>query len=211
VTDLPRTGPATLLRNLGWDVGLPVVTYYALHFLGASDWMALLAGSLAAGTRIVWPAVRDRTLNLFASVMLATFLIGLALAFVSGDPRFLLLKGSIVTGSIALGFLVSTALGRPLTLAASQAWNPAHAAAIAAEYRDDPRVRRGHRTCSLVWGCGLLAEALIRIPLIYLLPISVMVGLSTALTVTAFVLLTAWMIGYLRRHRARGASASVPV
>jgi hypothetical protein len=205
--DTPRTGPTTLLRNLGWDIGVPVVTYYALHFLGASDWMALLAGSLAAGVRIVWPALRDRTLNLFAAVMLGTFLIGLALAFVSGDPRFLLLKGSVVTGSIALGFLVSTALGRPLTLAASQAWNPDHAAAIAAEHRTDPRVRRGHRTCSLVWGFGLLAEALIRIPLIYLLPISVMVGLSTVLMVAAFVLLTGWTVGYLRRHRSTAAES----
>jgi len=33
----------TLLRGLAWDVGLPVATYYALHLLGVSDWVALLA------------------------------------------------------------------------------------------------------------------------------------------------------------------------
>jgi hypothetical protein len=49
--------------------------------------------------RIGWAAVRDRSLNLFATVMLLVFGIGLALAFMSGDARFLLLKGSIVTAS----------------------------------------------------------------------------------------------------------------
>ena len=35
----------TLLRGLAWDVGLPVATYYALHLLGVSDWVALLAST----------------------------------------------------------------------------------------------------------------------------------------------------------------------
>jgi hypothetical protein len=206
--DRPRTGPAVLIRGLGWDIGLPVAAYYALHLLGASDWVALLAGSLAAGVRILWMAVRDRTWNLFATVMISIFGIGLALAFIGGDPRFLLLKGSILTGTIALCFLVSTALGRPLTLAATQSWNPDQAAAIAGEYRTNPAVRRGHRTSSLVWGFGLLAEAIIRIPLIYLLPISVMVGLSTVLTVAAFLLLTSWNVRYIRRRRAAAATVA---
>ena len=40
------------LRGLAWDVGLPVVTYYALHLLGATDWVALLASALVAGLRL---------------------------------------------------------------------------------------------------------------------------------------------------------------
>jgi hypothetical protein len=44
----------------------------------------------------------------------------------------------------------------------------------------------------LVWGLRLLAEALVRIPLIYLLSIDVMVGLSTALTVVTIGGLVIW-------------------
>jgi hypothetical protein len=204
-----RIGLATMIRGLGWDIGLPLVAYYALHFAGASDWVALLAGTAAAGIRIVVVALRDRSWNLFATVMLVSFLMGLALAFVSGDPRFLLLKSSFVTGSVALCFLVTTAVGRPLTLAASQMWNPDRAAAIAASYEKDPRVRRGHRICSLMWGLGLLAEALIRVPLIYLLPISVMAGLSEVMALVAFGLLIVWTLRYIRRLRPSATSASV--
>jgi hypothetical protein len=207
--ETPHTGLATMIRGLGWDIGLPLVAYYALHFAGVSDWVALLAGTVAAGLRIVVVALRDRSWNLFATVILVSFAIGLALAFAAGDPRFLLLKSSFVTGSVALCFLVTTAIGRPLTLAASQMWNPDHAEAIAASYETDPRVRRGHRICSLVWGFGLLAEALIRVPLIYLLPVSVMAALSEAMAVAAFGLLIVWTLRYIRRLRAAATAASV--
>jgi hypothetical protein len=202
-----HAGFATMVRGLAWDVGLPVVAYYALHVAGASDWVALLAGTVAAGIRIVWIAARDRSWNLFATVMLVSFALGLGLAFVSGDPRFLLLKNSIVTAGIAITFLVSGAMGRPLTLAAAQNWSPDRAGALAAEYATNPRIRRGHHVATLVWGLGLLGEALIRIPLIYLLPISVMVGLSTAIMVTAFAVLVAWTVRHARRGRSELAAA----
>ena len=31
-------GPLVMLRGLALDVGLPVLAYYVLHLLGASDW-----------------------------------------------------------------------------------------------------------------------------------------------------------------------------
>lgn len=156
-------------------------------------------------------AVRVRSWNLFASVMLVSFAIGLGLAFVSGDPRFLLLKHSIMGSAVALTFLVAAAVARPITLAAAQAWAPDRAETLAAEYQNNPDVRRGHRMASLVWGFGLLTEALIRVPLIYLLPISVMVGLSTAMMVATFAVLIAWTARYARRAQAGARRAEAGV
>lgn len=189
-----------LLRGLAWDVGAPVVAYYMLHLLGASDWVALLASTLVAALRIGWVAVRRRSLNLFATVMLIVFGLGLILSFVSGDPRFLLLKDSFVTGAVGLTFLATVLVGdRPLTLAAQQSWSPAEADALAEEYRTDADVRRGYRFTSSVWGVGLLAEAAIRVPLVYLLPIDVMVGVSTAMLVVAIVGLSVWTVRWAAR------------
>ena len=153
-----------MLRGLGWDVGLPVLGYYALHLAGVNDFVALLVASLLAAARIGWVAVRERELNPFATVMLVVFGIGLVLAFVSGDPRFLLLKNSIVTGAVGLVFLVTTLWGRPLSLAASQSFQPARREEIRREYDTDPLVRRGHRVSSAVWGGVLLGESLVRVP-----------------------------------------------
>ena len=143
-----------MLRGLGWDVGLPVLGYYALHLAGVNDFIALLVASLLAAARIGWVAVRERELNPFATVMLVVFGIGLVLAFVSGDPRFLLLKNSIVTGVLGLVFLGTTLFGTPLTLAASQSFQPARKAELRHEYDTDP-------TCAAATGsarpCGAWA------------------------------------------------------
>ena len=50
-----------------------------------------------------------------------------------------------------------------------------------------------------MWGGGLLLEALVRVPLIYTLPISVMVGISEAPSVATFGGLIAWNVWYARR------------
>jgi hypothetical protein len=192
-----------MVRGLMWDVGLPLVAYYGLHLMGVGDWLALLAATTAAGLVLAWGAIRDRTLNLFAAVMLTVFGLGLVLALVSGDPRFLLLKASVTTAIVGAAFLATTAWGRPLTLAAAQRWTPHRAEEIAEDYRSNARVRRAHRVSSVVWGLGLLTEAIVRIPLIFLLPISVMVGLSTAMMVATIGGLIIWNGAYASRVARR--------
>jgi hypothetical protein len=196
-----------MLRGMAWDVGLPVIGYYALHFAGVSDLIALLVASALAAVRIVWVAVRERELNPFATVMLLLFGLGLVLALVSGDPRFILLKNSIVTGAVGLVFLGTTLFGTPLSLAASQSFQPARKAEIRHEYDTNPHVRRGHRLSSTVWGVGLILEALVRVPLVFLLPIDVMVGLGEVLTIATIGGLLAWNIWYVKRATARGQAA----
>jgi hypothetical protein len=206
----PQSGPSArlMLRGLGWDVGLPVVGYYALHLAGVSDFVALLVATGLAGARIVWVAVRERELNPFATVMLVVFAIGLVLALVSGDLRFLLLKNSIVTAVIGLVFLGTTLFGTPLSLAASQGFQPARKAEIRREYDTNPHVRHGHRLSSTVWGVGLILEALVRVPLVFLLPISVMVALGEVMTIATIGGLLAWNIWYVKRATARGSATS---
>jgi hypothetical protein len=203
-TTLPEatmTNPAlTMIRGLAWDVGLPVLTYYALHLLGATDWVALLAATAVAGLRIGWDAVRHRRLNQFSVVMLLIYGIGLVLALVTGDPRALLLKSSLVTAAVGAVFLATAVIGRrPLSLSALQSFQPDKAELFAERYRSDPDVRHGFRLTSTVWGVGLLAEALLRLPLVYLLPIDIGYGASEALFVAAFVVLIGWTVWYMRR------------
>ena len=72
-------------------------------------------------------------------------------------------------------------------------------------WRTRPAFRRGFR---VVWGVGLLVEAAVRIPLIYVLPIQVMVGLSTVLQAAAFTLLIAWTMWYGKRMRRRAGTTT---
>jgi hypothetical protein len=195
-----RFGP---LVGLAWDVGLPLVGYYGMHALGASDWTALLVATGLAGVRLLWVFARNRRVTWFGAVMLAVFGIGLVLVVVGGDPRFILLKDSFTTGGVGIVFLLSLLAARPLTFAALQSWQPAKAAELDAIWDDAPGVRRTFRISAIVWGVGLLLEAGLRVPLIYVLPIDVAVGASTGMQIVAFTALGVWNAVYAIRAERR--------
>jgi len=199
----PDTSVLRQFSGLFFDVGAPLVGYYALRLLGATDWVALLVATLVAGLRLVWVAARTRRVTWFAVVMLVVFGLGLALAFVDGDPRFLLVTDSFTTALVGLVFLASLLGGKPLTLSAFQTSQPHRAREMEEYYRTLPPVRHTFRVSAVVWGVGLLLLAIVRIPLIYLLPIDVMVGLSTALLVTVIVGLAIWNGWYGARTAAK--------
>ncbi len=204
------SGVTAMIRSMAADLGLPVITYYGLHALGAGDTTALLAGTLAAGARLVWVAIRSRTVSYFSMVMGAVFGVGLLFTLLTGDARFLLIKHSVMSAVIGVLFLVTAYRGsKPLTLSAQQSFMPAKASELAAEYATNPAVRRGHRVASLVWGGGLLVEAAVRVVLVYLLPVDVMVGLSTVLTVITFTLLIGWNARYIATRQAAAAGKLV--
>lgn len=161
--------------GLLWDAGLPMVSYYALRAAGMSEWTALLSATLIAGARVAWVAVRSRRVTWFGALMVAVFAIGLTLAFVTGDPRLMLAKNSVSSAIVATGFLVSLAFDKPLTLIAFQTWRPKEAVAWQELYDSDAAVRRMFRRSAVAWAIGLLIAAILRLPIIYLLPLDIAV------------------------------------
>lgn len=204
----PGMDRKALARQLLRDVGVPMAAYYGLHAAGASDLVALGAGTVLSGVFVIAEIVRKRRLDPFAAVIMAGFVVGLVLTFVSGDARFVLAKDSFTTGLIGAAFLVSTAIGRPLIYVSAQRGMSAEAAAAFRErYRTNPQMRRALHTLSVVWGAGLCAEATLRVVLVYHLPISTMVWLSTVMMVATFGALIAITLAVVRRARARAARA----
>lgn len=196
----PASDRKRFVRERAVDLLPPLVIYYGLHLAGASDWVALLVAVLAAALRVVWVAARDRTLNPFAAFTLLSFGIGLVLTFISGDPRFLLLKDVITISAVGIAFLITAARGhRPLTLIVHQTWAPSRSVQIARHYHTHPDVRRRHRVSSTVGGLTLLAFALVKAALVFLLPISVMVGLSPLMQLAIAAGLIVWTARYLSR------------
>jgi hypothetical protein len=153
--------------------------------------------------------MQTRHITWFAAVMLAVFGAGTALAFAGGDPRVLLLKDSATTAMIGAVFLTSLLSERPLTLSAAQTWKPAQAQRLAELYRSEPAARRAFRVSALGWGAGLLGEAALRAPLVYLLPVDLMMGLSTAMMIIAMAGLAIWNAAHITRAARRTPALSV--
>ncbi|MGI5199042.1 VC0807 family protein [Streptomyces sp. CA-288835] len=197
-----------LLALLLWDAGVPLVAYYGLRLAGQSEQNALLAGAVLAALRMVWVAVRHRSFDGFAALLATVLAISLALSFVTGDTKFLLVKESFGTAAAALILLASCASRTPLVLVAVRAGsNQAKRAEIDQLSTEIPQFRQAFVRMSAAWGVGLLLEAVLRVPLVYLLPADVMTGLSLALLLTVIGLLSAWTAWYANRVQTRYAHA----
>ena len=141
--------------------------------------------------------------------MLAVFGAGTALTFTGGGARVLLLKDSATTAMIGAVFLVSLLSERPLTLLAAQTWRPRQAQRLAELCKGEPAVRHAFRVSALGWGIGLLGEAVLRVPLVFLLPVDVMVGLSTAMMIAAMAGLAGWNAAYITAAARRTPELSI--
>jgi hypothetical protein len=102
-----RRDLAAAVRPLLLDIGIPVATYYLLrNALGVSVWLSLALSSIGPAVRAIAGLLAERTLNLLAVLMLAVNLAGIAVSFLTGDPRAMIAKDSIVSSVIAFAILV---------------------------------------------------------------------------------------------------------
>jgi len=178
------------LRPLLIDVGVPVGTYYLLrNAFGVSLWLSLALSSIGPAVRAVAGLVAERKLNVLAMLMLAVNLAGIAVTFLTGDPRAMIAKDSVVSSVIAFAILGSVVLRRPLMSAGLKPFmtrgEPRRTAAWDRLSTASPRFRRLELLFSIIWGVTLLAECAARLAGAYLLPVTTMVWLGTVMTLGA--------------------------
>lgn len=191
----PDPSPLSVIWTLFLDSGLSVGSYLVLRWLGESAYTALLTATIVAGIRAVYVIVRRREADAFALFMLFVFAMGLALSFVTGSVDFLLIKESFGTGLVGLAFLITCLFGKPLMYYTSQrfaATTPDERARWQGLWETTPSFRRHFRFMSLVWGVVFLAESLVRIPFVFVLPHDVMAVVSPLVTPVMITLLLIW-------------------
>ncbi|ASR36229.1 hypothetical protein BAY61_15815 [Prauserella marina] len=192
------------LAKLLIDAGLPLAAYYGLRLAGQDEQIALLAGAVLAALRLTWVAVRRRSFDVVSGLMAAVLAVGLVLSLVSGDARFVLLKESFGTAVAALVLLASCASRTPVVLVAVRAGSSkAKREEIDRLCEQVPAFRAAFTRMSAVWGIALLAEAILRVPLVYLVAPDIMAALSLVLLLAVIGALSAWTMWYAGRVQAR--------
>lgn len=171
------------------------------------DVHALLASSLPP---IIWSLVefaRRRRVDAISMMVLAGIVLSL-LAFIGGGSvRFLQLRENLVTGLIALVFLGSAAIGRPLIYQLAKAGKQRASGADLATFeamRGNARFERSMMVMTLVWGFGLLAQTMAACALVYSISIAEYLIVSPFLGYGAMGALALWTVWYIRH--ARGAA-----
>lgn len=194
-----------MLPGLFRDIALPVGFYYILKYLGASDVTALIAGGLVSGLVILIELIIRRVLDFIALFMMTLFVAGIATLFLTGDARFMLAKDSVGTDVAGLFFIGSAVVGRPIiTEFARKAMSRERWNQFANELQSNATLRKAFRNATIISGFILIVEATVRLPMIYTLPISVMVIVSPVLGIVATVLTVIVCVKYVKWTIGKG-------
>lgn len=211
--DGPRSTQRMAARGLWPSLLLngaaPFVAYRVLTGAGMESTQALTWSAVFPVIGIALGFARARRLDMIGVISLAFIVVGIATSLISGDPRFILIKESLMTAAFGLVCLLSLVfLPRPLMFyfgrQFSSGGDPARAAAFEAMWQYE-QFRTVNRNMTLVWGFGYLGEAALRVALSFILSISVFLIISQLLAIGVTFALISWTMTYARRSARRGA------
>ncbi|MGG2460198.1 VC0807 family protein [Streptomyces sp. RGM 3693] len=191
--DDEHPGNRRLLLQLVWDVGAPIVLFYALRALGTSTFAALLAGAVlpVVTAGVYW--LRDRRLEGMAAFMAGVMLLGMVISLISGGTRFMLARDGWVTAVAGLCFLGSVRARRPLAYLGARPLLEGRFRSDGTSWEtlwgNEPVFRRIWRVSTVIWGLALLIDAAARVVMSYTLPVNVVPGLGGLLWPVTMVLL----------------------
>jgi hypothetical protein len=204
---LRQNGPALAL-DLAVNAALPALIFDRLHG-SLGDVKALLASCVPPLLWSIGCFWRSRRVDALAVLALVGMGLSLLAMAGGGSAQFLQLREKLVTLLIALAFLGSAAIGKPLIYPLARATIARESAQAAAAFearRDHHGVRHTVMVMTLVWGFGLLADFIVSVALIYALTIEDYLIVSPVIGYGTMGGLALWTVLY-RRHRTRKVAA----
>ena len=202
------------LRNNGGHVLVEALVNFILPFAiysyaqaSLGDVRALL---LSSAPPIAWSLIefaRHRRVDALSALVVAGIVLSLLAMIGGGGPKFLQLRENLVTGVIALVFLGSAAIGKPLIYQLARA-SMHRKSADEAQAFEALQVHAGFRrtmtVMTLVWGLGLLANVAVSVALVFALSIRTYLIVGPIVGYATMGLLTLWTFLYGQRARRRG-------
>jgi hypothetical protein len=189
------------------NVGLPLLIYH-LFAPQRGEGTALLLSSVPPLVWSGWDLARFRRIDAVSLLVVVGIFLSLGAMAVGGSPRLLLLRESLVTGLIGLGFLASMLRAKPLMfyLARSTVAKESAEALQAFEAAwPRPRLVRFMRLTTWAWGLGLVSEALLRCWLAWAWPIERFLAIVPLISYGTYFGLMGWTMWYARRLKAAPA------
>jgi hypothetical protein len=188
-----RPGGIRALAGLAFDIGAPIAVYYVLHGLGVGNLVALGAGAVLPALSAGYTLAVKRRADGVALFVLTTIVASILVSVIARDPRFLLARDGLITGLWGLWFLASVRARRPAAFTFARPLLEGRKSFTVRDWdalwQAEPAFRRIWRVSTVMWGTGLLADAVARVIMSYTLPVAVVPGLGGALWPVTFVVL----------------------
>jgi hypothetical protein len=191
------------LRTLIIDMVAPIAIYYGARAAGGSIWLALVASAVPPAASALAGILARRRVDAMGFLVLAALAASAVLSLLTGSPRALLARDGLLTGAWAAYMYLSLVARRPATFVisrpllegrrvfdqASRSWVPPAGRSWDDLWDQMPRFRRIWRTCTVIWGTAILADAVIRVAMAYTLPVGLAPALGGALWPVTFLVL----------------------
>lgn len=209
VTAAERRRRTTALRRrlaaqLTFELVLPLGSYYALRAAGAGQWLSMVVGGALVLPWIAYGLVKRRRVETMALFTLSLVVIGTLLSLVSGSPRVLMIRDSWLTAAIGCWMLGTLPTRRPFMMTASRGIVIAKVGEAGlvdweARWDAEPAFRYHLRVITAVWGGVLLLDAVLRVVLVYTIPVDAFPLTSTVL----WLVLLGGLLGFHNRYITR--------
>jgi hypothetical protein len=189
-----------------FDIAGPLVAYQLLRSSGMSAVSALILSGILPGVTVLSGLIRRHRVDAVGALVLAGIAVGTVVGLLSGNPRLVLVEGSVPTAVFGVLCLASLWSRRPLIYR------------FALEFigQDTPRgrefeslwqyqgFRHVFRLFTVVWGVAYLAEAAARIVIVETTSTGTALAISKIMPYAVGALLACWMFLYGRHARREG-------
>ncbi|HEY1752750.1 MAG TPA: VC0807 family protein [Caulobacteraceae bacterium] len=205
-------------RRNAAGTGLELLVNFALPYAiydltkgRLGDVHALMASSAPPILWSIAEFIRRRRVDALSILVLAGIALSLLGYIGGGGVKALQLRERLVTISIGLAFLVSAAIGRPLiyylAIAGMRRRNAPDIEAFESR-RHLPMFKRTMLVMTLVWGFGLVGEALVSLAAVFAVSIKTYFIVGPIIGYTTVGGLTAWTYWFATRQRRKGEAAT---
>jgi hypothetical protein len=207
----PSTPSSHLVRGLFISIALnavmPVLLYrLTKRYLAASEFTALSVAALFPLGLSIVGLIRSRTLDPVALLSLISILFSIVAVSLGGSTKLLLIRESLFTAAFGIVCFVSLALPRPLMFYFGRHFTAGRDQQRLAEFNagwQRPEFRRVNRLITVVWGATSLGEFLVRVALVYTMPVAAVLVISPIISGGLLIATIVWTFAYWQRVRAR--------
>jgi hypothetical protein len=189
-----------------FDIAGPLVAYSLLRSAGQSAVSALVLSGALPALGVAAGLIRHRRVDTIGILVLAGIAVGTVVGLLSGDPRLVLVEGSVPTAVFGLLCLGSLWARRPLIYRFAVEFIGADTSK-GREFESlwqYPGFRHAFRLYTVVWGVAYLAEAAARIIIVETTSTGTALAVSKVMPYVVAAAIIAWMIAHGRHARREG-------
>jgi hypothetical protein len=194
----PRAGRTTRLVLAAAGTAAACAATLASAAAGAGTTTSIVAGTLVVAiSSVLLLRAGHRHLDSFALLVLAELGVSVTLTLISSDPRFVLARPAVYT-TIAGIYVLATVRTRPFMMQVTRpiaaGGDPIRATAFDRAWTESARFRTAERAQTITLGIMLLAEAVLRVAIVYTQPEHAVLQASLLSQLPAIGLFLLWFL-----------------